>query len=150
MDLIGLGWDWYDSEDVSDKKVFKMLRNGDTVNIFQMAGQGAIKLLHDFNVNKFEDLVAVNASNRPGPLSKNKETGLSMADMYAERKRTGDVPELDERIDWITEETYGCILFQEDCMRLGQVMAGYNLGGADSRIRKPLGKLFAPYIRNNI
>lgn len=150
MDLIGLGWDWYDSEDVSDKKVFKMLRNGDTVNIFQMAGQGAIKLLHDFNVNKFEDLVAVNASNRPGPLAKNKETGLSMADMYAERKRTGDVPELDERIDWITEETYGCILFQEDCMRLGQVMAGYNLGGADSRIRKPLGKLFAPYIRNNI
>ena len=151
MDLIGLGWDWYDSEDVSDKKVFKMLRDGDTVNIFQMAGQGAIKLLHDYNVNKFEDLVAVNASNRPGPLSKNKETGLSMADMYAERKRTGDVPELDERIDWITEETYGCILFQEDCMRLGQVMAGYNLGGADSRIRKPLGKKklsMIPEIRN--
>lgn len=108
MDLVGLDWDWYDDEDVSDKKIYKMLRMGDTVNIFQMSSYGAIKLLKEFKVSCFDDLVAVNAGNRPGPLAKNKETGLSMTDIFAERKRTGDIPSIDERIDWITEDTLGC------------------------------------------
>lgn len=151
MDLIGLGWEWYDSEDVSDKKIYKMLREGDTTNVFQMSSAGAIKLLKEFETDCFDTLVAVNAGNRPGPLAKNKETGLSMTDIFAKRKRTGEIPKVDDRLDWITKDTLQCVWYQEHLLMYGQIMSGYNLGGADSRIRKVLGKKklsMIPEIRN--
>ena len=151
MDLAGLDYDWYDSEDYNDPKVYEMLRNGETTDIFQMAGYMATKMINDFKVDNIEGLTAVNAGNRPGPLEKNPETGKSMVDLYVERRETNIIPSIDSRIDDILKTTYGCIFYQEQCIFLGQRMAGYSLGKADSRIRKPLAKKkvkMIPEIRN--
>lgn len=138
MDLVGLDYDWYDSEDFSDTKIYEMLRNGETTDIFQMASFVATKMIQDMKVEDIEGLTIVNAGNRPGPLAKNEITGKSMVDLYIERKNSGIVPSIDERIDWILEPTLGTVWYQEQCMLLGQHMAGYTLGGADIRIRKVL------------
>ena len=151
MDLIGLDYDWYDSEDYSDPKVYEMLRNGETTDIFQMASYMATKLISDFKVDSIEGLTAVNAGNRPGPLEKDSKTGKSMTDLYTERRQSGVVPSIDSRIDPLLEKTFGCIWYQEDCIALGKLMAGYDAGGADSRIRTVLGKKkikMIPEIRN--
>lgn len=140
MKLVGLDYKWYYDEDFSDPKVYEMLRRGETTDIFQMASPNATKMIKDMHADCFADLIATNAGNRPGPLAKNPDTGKSMVDLYEERKASGNVPSLDKRIDWILESTYGCIFYQEQCMQLGQVMAGYTLGNADKRIRKPLAK----------
>lgn len=151
MDLACLDYDWYDSEDYDDPKVYEMLRNGETTDVFQMSSYTATKMLNDFSVTDIDGLAAVNAGNRPGPLEKNPETGKSMVDLYAERRKTGTTVSIDPRIDDILKDTYGCIFFQEQCIFLGQRMAGYTLGKADSRVRKPLGKKkikVIPEIRN--
>jgi DNA polymerase-3 subunit alpha len=151
MDLAGLDYDWYDSEEYDDPKVYEMLRSGETTDIFQMAGYMATKMINDFKVNNIEGLTAVNAGNRPGPLEKSPDTGKSMVDLYTERRETNIVPSIDPRIDDILKDTYGCIYFQEQCIFLGQRMAGYTLGKADSRVRKPLCKKkvkMIPEIRN--
>lgn len=141
MDLAHLNYDWYDSEDYSDPEVYRMLREGETTDVFQMAKYSPTKMISDFNVTNIEGLCAVNAGNRPGPLEKDKNTGKSMVDLYIDHVKT-NTPE-----DWgnsdvneILKQTYGCIWYQENCIMLGRVMAGYSMGGADSRIRKVLGK----------
>lgn len=151
MDLAGLDYDWYDSEDYIDDGVYEMLRNGETTDVFQMAGYMATKLINDFKVDDIEGLTAVNAGNRPGPLEKDSKTGKSMTDLYTERRQSGVIPSIDPRIDPLLEKTFGCIWYQEDCMNLGKLMAGYDAGGADSRIRTVLGKKkikMIPEIRN--
>lgn len=151
MDLARLDYDWYDSEDYSDSGVYEMLRNGETTDIFQMAGYMATKMINDFKVDSIEGLTAVNAGNRPGPLEKNSDTGKSMVDLYTERRQTNTIPSIDPRIDNILKDTYGCIYYQEQCIFLGQKMAGYTLGKADTRVRKPLCKKKTkqiPEIRN--
>lgn len=110
MQLIGLNYDWYDSEDFSDPNVYKMLREGYTTDVFQMSSFNATKMLRDMNVEDFEGLGVVNAGNRPGPLAKDKNTGKSMVEIYEERKKTGVVPSWgDKRVDEILKDTYGCI-----------------------------------------
>jgi DNA polymerase-3 subunit alpha len=109
MDLIGLDYDWYDSEDFDDEKVYEMLRKGETVDVFQMAGFMATRMIQDMKVEDLEGLSVVNAGNRPGPLAKNKDTGKSMVDLYIERRASGIVPSIDKRIDWILAPTLGCI-----------------------------------------
>lgn len=151
MDLAGLDYDWYDSENYIDDGVYEMLRNGETTDVFQMAGYMATKLINDFKVDDIEGLTAVNAGNRPGPLEKDSKTGKSMTDLYTERRQSGIIPSIDPRIDPLLEKTFGCIWYQEDCMNLGKLMAGYDAGGADSRIRTVLGKKkikMIPEIRN--
>ena len=152
MDLANLDYDWYDSEDYTDSTVYDMLRNGETCDVFQMSKFSPTKMIKDFNVTNIEGLCAVNAGNRPGPLEKDKDTGKSMVDLYAEHAAT-NTPESwnDEDIDKILKETYGCLWYQEHCMALGRVMAGYSMGGSDKRIRKTLGKKkvkMIPEIRN--
>lgn len=151
MDLAGLDYSWYDSEDYSDPKVYEMLRNGDTTDIFQMAGFMATKLIQDFEVNNIDGLCAVNAGNRPGPLEKDSVTGKSMTDLYSERVKTGIIESIDPRIDPVLKNTFGCIWYQEHVISLGQIMAGYTPGSADDRIRRVLGKKkvkMIPEIRN--
>lgn len=140
MDLAGLGYDWYDSEDYSDSAVYDMLRAGETTDIFQMSSYTPTTMLADFGVRDIDGICAVNAGNRPGPLEKDSTTGKSMVDLYIERKKTGVIDSLHPDIDPILKDTMGCIWYQEHCMAIGQIMAGYDLGGADLRIRKPLGK----------
>jgi DNA polymerase-3 subunit alpha len=140
MDLAGLDYDWYDSEDYSDPAVYDMLRAGETTDVFQMSSYTPTVMLADFDVHDIDGICAVNAGNRPGPLEKDLVTGKSMVDLYIERKKTGVIESWHPDIDPILKDTMGCIWYQEHCMSIGQIMAGYDLGGADLRIRKPLGK----------
>lgn len=140
MDLAGLDYDWYDSEDYNDPAVYDMLRAGETTDVFQMSSYTPTTMLADFDVRDINGICAVNAGNRPGPLEKDLVTGKSMVDLYIERKKTGVIESWHPDIDPILKETMGCIWYQEHCMAIGQVIAGYDLGGADLRIRKPLGK----------
>lgn len=151
MDLVGLGYDWYDSEDYSDPQVYDMLKAGMTTDVFQMSKYSPTKMIADFNVTDIDGLCAVNAGNRPGPLEKDANTGKSMVDLYAEAIKTGVPQKWDPRIDPILSKTMGCIWYQEHCIQIGQVMAGYSLGSADIRVRKTLGKKLVkkiPEIRN--
>ena len=140
MDLAGLGYDWYDSEDYSDPGVYDMLRAGDTTDVFQMSSYTPTSMLADFDVRDIDGICAVNAGNRPGPLEKDLTTGKSMVDLYIERKKTGIIESWHPDIDPILKDTMGCIWYQEHCMAIGRVMAGYDLSSSDSRIRKTLGK----------
>lgn len=151
MRLTGLGYDWYDSEDYVDDDVYTMLRNGETTDIFQMSTYTPTTMLEDFDTHTIDDICAVNAGNRPGPLEKDLTTGKSMVDMYAERIKTKVIESIHPDIDPILEKTMGCIWYQEHCISIGQIMAGYSLGAADIRIRKTLGKKLKkkiPEIRN--
>lgn len=140
MSLIGLDYDWFDSEDFSDPEVYAMLREGLTQDVFQMGKHGATKMIRDMKVDSFEGLTIVNAGNRPGPLSKDPTTGKSLVDQYVANRASNHIPEIHPDIDPILNETLGCLWYQEQCMDLGKVMAGYSLGKADLRIRKVLGK----------
>ena len=152
MDLVNLDYDWYDSEDFNDPDVYEMLRNGETCDVFQMARFSPTKMIKDFNVSDIDGLCAVNAGNRPGPLEKDKETNKSMVDLYAEHVKLNTPEDWgNEDVNRVLRKTYGCIWYQENCMELGRLMAGYSMGGADSRIRKVLGKKkvkMIPEIRN--
>lgn len=151
MDLAGVGYDWYDSEDYTDSAVYDMLRAGDTTDIFQMSTYTPTSMLADFDARTIDDMCAVNAGNRPGPLEKDLTTGKSMVDLYVERKKTGAIESIHPDIDPILKDTMGCIWYQEHCMAIGRIMAGYDLGGSDMRIRKTLGKKLKkkiPEIRN--
>lgn len=140
MDLAGLDYDWYDSEDYDDPEVYEMLRNGETTDVFQMSSYTPTTMLADFEVTDIDGICAVNAGNRPGPLEKDLTTGKSMVDLYIERKKTGVIESWHPDIDPILKDTMGCIWYQEHCMAIGRIMAGYDLSSSDSRIRKTLGK----------
>ena len=140
MDLVGLDMEWFESEDFDDPKVYEMLRNGFTCDVFQMSSFNATKMVKDMKVSNIEDLTVVNAGNRPGPLSKDKDTGKSLVDEYIENNNSGIIPKIHPDVDKILVDTKGCIWYQEQVMAISRLIAGYSLGAADSRIRKTLGK----------
>lgn len=140
MDLTGLGFDWFDSEDFDDEETYKTIANGYTSDGFQICTNSAKNLLRTFKIDDFNDFSAFVACNRPGPLSKDKTTGKSMVDLYIEAKETGKLNKLYDPIDGVLEDTQGVMIYQEQLMQIGQILAGYDLGGADIRIRKVLGK----------
>lgn len=152
MNLCGLGYDWYDSEDFSDQGVYDMLKNGETTDVFQMSSFTPTKMLKDFDVHDIAGMSAVNSGNRPGPLEKDKITGKSMVDIFKDHVSNNTFEDWgNENVNEILMDTKGCIWYQENCINLGKVMAGYTAGTADARIRKTLGKKkvkLIPEIRN--
>ena len=112
-----------------------MLRAGDTTDVFQMSSYTPTSMLADFDVRDIDGICAVNAGNRPGPLEKDLTTGKSMVDLYIERKKTGIIESWHPDIDPILKDTMGCIWYQEHCMAIGRVMAGYDLSSSDSRTK---------------
>jgi len=119
---------------LDDKKTYELLGRGDTVGIFQMESGGMRKLLTDLRPSVFEDIVAVNALYRPGPLDS------GMADQFIKRKRGKEpVRYLHPALEPILKQTYGVIVYQEQVMQTAQVLAGYTLGDADN-LRRAMGK----------
>ncbi len=117
-----------------DPKTFELLCNGNTNAVFQFESDGIKDVLRKLKPDKFEDLIAVNALYRPGPL------GAGMVDDYIERRHgrqqvTYKFPELKP----ILEETYGVIVYQEQVMHIASAIAGYSLGAADI-LRRAMGK----------
>ncbi|MCK5543050.1 MAG: DNA polymerase III subunit alpha [Desulfobacterales bacterium] len=120
--------------DPKDKKTFKLLESGDTTGVFQLESSGMKDLIKKLKPETFNDIVALVALYRPGPL----ESG--MADNYVERKHgRQEVVYLFDQLEPILKETYGVILYQEQVMKIAAVLANYSMADADG-LRKAMGK----------
>lgn len=118
---------------LDDKATFDLLQRADTLGVFQLESAGMRRLIKRMVPDRFEDLVAILALFRPGPL----ESG--MVDKYVDCKH-GQKPEYPHPcLEKVLEETYGVILYQEQVMKCASEMAGYTLGGADL-LRRAMGK----------
>lgn len=117
-----------------DPEVFKLISAGDTDGVFQLESSGMKDLCQRVQPSNLEDITAINALYRPGPLNS------GMVDDYIDRKhgRTPVVYELPQLAD-ILQETYGVIVYQEQVMRVARVLAKYSLGEADI-LRRAMGK----------
>ena len=119
---------------LDDKKTFDLLKKGDTVGVFQLESRGMRDLLKKIVPEKFEDLIAVLALYRPGPL------GSGMVDDYIDRKHgKKPVRYVHPKLESILKETYGIILYQEQTMQIVSALAGFSLSQADL-LRKAIGK----------
>ena len=119
---------------LEDEKTYRLLSAGETLGVFQLDSRGMQDLLKKLCPEKFEDLIAVLALYRPGPLHSR------MVDDFIKRKRgQSKVQYLHPKLKPILEETYGVILYQEQVMRIANVLAGFSLGEADI-LRRAMGK----------
>lgn len=117
-----------------DRKTYALLSRGDTKGVFQLESDGMREILVKMTPNRFEDLIALVALYRPGPI------GSGMIDDFIKRKKgiipvEYDLPQLSEILD----ETYGVILYQEQVMRIANKLANFTMGEADI-LRKAMGK----------
>ena len=118
----------------NDKEVFKLLSSGATLGVFQLESSGMQKLISELKPTVFEDLIALVALYRPGPL------GSGMVKDFIERKHGISKVEYPlPQLEPILKETYGIILYQEQVMQIANVLAGYTLAEADI-LRKSMGK----------
>jgi len=119
---------------LDDDKTYKLFSEGRTTGIFQFESSGMKDILRRFNPQKFDDLIALNALYRPGPIRS------GMIDEFIRRKQgkiatTYEVPELEE----ILGETHGVIVYQEQVMQIASRLAGFTMGEADI-LRRAMGK----------
>ncbi len=117
---------------LDDAPTYAMLSRGDALGVFQFESGGMRNLLREAGASRFEDLVALVALFRPGPMENIPK--------YIACKHGREEPELlHESITPITSDTYGVIIYQEQVMQIAQVFAGYTLGQADL-LRRAMGK----------
>ena len=124
--------------ELADDATFELLGRGDTLGVFQLDGVAMRGLLRQMRPDTFEDISAVLALYRPGPM------GVGSHTAYAERKngrqRVDPIhPELEEPLREVLDVTYGLIVYQEQVQRVAQIVAGYTLGAADN-LRRAMGK----------
>lgn len=117
---------------LDDSKTFEIYQKGDTIGTFQFESPGMQKYLRDLRPDKFDDLIAMNALYRPGP--------LAYIPNFIDRKHgreaiTYDLPQMEEYLN----DTYGITVYQEQVMLLAQSLAGFSKGDADV-LRKAMGK----------
>ncbi len=123
---------------LDDKKTFDLLGKGETLGVFQLDGGPMRALLRQMAPDSFEDISAVIALYRPGPMGVNAHTDY--ADRKNKRKPVEPIhEELSEPLSEILGDTYGLIVYQEQVMAIAQKVAGFSLGRADL-LRKAMGK----------
>jgi DNA polymerase-3 subunit alpha len=123
---------------LDDPPTYELLARGDTLGVFQLDGGPMRALLRSMRADRFEDIVAVNALYRPGPMGANAHN--EYADRKAGRKPVIPIhPELAEPLAGILGDTYGLIVYQEQVMATAQKLADYTPGKADL-LRKAMGK----------
>jgi len=121
---------------LDDAETFKLLRSGRTTAIFQLESRGITDLVRKLQPDRFDDIVALVALFRPGPLQS------GMVDDFIARKHgrsAGTIDYLHPSLAEILKPTYGVILYQEQVMQIAQTLAGYTLGSADL-LRRAMGK----------
>ncbi|WP_260599140.1 DNA polymerase III subunit alpha [Sphingomonas endolithica] len=124
LDLDGLEW--------TDEKTFKLIQSGNTVGVFQIESEGMRRTLTAVKPTVFEDIIALNALYRPGPMDN--------IPMFGRRKNGEEAIEYPHPLlEGILKETYGIFVYQEQVMQAAQILAGYSLGGADL-LRRAMGK----------
>lgn len=120
--------------DIADKQSFELLMSAETTAVFQLESRGMKDLIKRLQPNCFEDIIALVALFRPGPLQS------GMVDDFINRKHgRAEVAYPHPDLEPVLENTYGVILYQEQVMQIAQVLAGYTLGGADM-LRRAMGK----------
>lgn len=124
IDLLMLPW--------GDDKTYKLVASGQTLGIFQFEGSGMQDTMRKVKPDRFEDLIAIASLYRPGPMENIPQ--------YAKVKNGEAVAEYPhEKLHNILAETHGIMVYQEQVMEIGKVLAGYTLGGADL-LRRAMGK----------
>jgi DNA polymerase III subunit alpha len=121
-----------DEVPLDDEKTYKLYQQGDTNATFQFESAGMQKYLRELKPDKFDDLIAMNALYRPGPMSYIPQF---IARKHGREVVTYDVPDMEEFL----KETYGITVYQEQVMLLSQKLAGFSKGDADV-LRKAMGK----------
>ena len=117
---------------LDDAKTFELIQHAETVGVFQLESQGMRDALRKLKPDRFEDIIAMVALYRPGPMD-NIET-------FVNRKHGKEkIETLHSMIEPILAETYGVIIYQEQVMQIAQVLSGYSLGEADL-LRRAMGK----------
>ncbi|THF63577.1 DNA polymerase III subunit alpha [Pseudothauera nasutitermitis] len=126
IDLMSLGFE--------DPAAYQILKDANTTAIFQVESDGMKKLLKKLAPDRFEDIIAVLALYRPGPL------GSGMVDDFILRKKgQQEIDYFHPDLKACLEPTYGVIVYQEQVMQISQIIGGYTLGGADM-LRRAMGK----------
>jgi DNA polymerase-3 subunit alpha len=116
---------------LDDAKTYEMLGRAETVGVFQLESSGMRDVLRRLKPDRFEDIIAVVALYRPGPMDN--------IPSYINRKH-GELPDyLYPTLEGILKETFGIMIYQEQVMQIAQELAGYSLGGADL-LRRAMGK----------
>ena len=125
--------DWSISDILlDDEKAFDVLKKANTVAVFQLESRGMQSLLREAKPDRFEDIIALVALYRPGP--------MDLIPDFIERKHGRQKVEYpDPRIESVLRETYGIMVYQEQVMQMAQMIGGYSLGGADM-LRRAMGK----------
>lgn len=119
---------------LDDERTYKLFAKGDTVAVFQFESRGMRELLKRAKPDRFEDIIALAALFRPGPL------GSGMDKDWVDRKHgVAAVRYPHPSLEQVLAPTYGVIVYQEQVMQIAQVLAGYSLGGADL-LRRAMGK----------
>ncbi|MGZ4658996.1 MAG: DNA polymerase III subunit alpha, partial [Blastococcus sp.] len=126
------------SKDLTDKATYELLSRGDTLGVFQFDGGPMRSLLRLMRPDNFEDISAVGALYRPGPMGANSHTNYALR-KNGQQEITPIHPELAEPLEEILGQTYGLIVYQEQVMAIAQKVAGYSLGKADL-LRRAMGK----------
>ncbi|MBM3533711.1 MAG: DNA polymerase III subunit alpha [Alphaproteobacteria bacterium] len=117
---------------LDDPKTFQMLTRADATGVFQMESSGMRDVLRRLKPDRFEDLIAVVALYRPGPMDN--------IPSYIKRKHGEEQPDyLHPRLEGILKETHGIMIYQEQVMQIARELSGYSLGGADL-LRRAMGK----------
>jgi len=117
---------------LDDTKTYDMLARGETVGVFQVESSGMRRALVDMRASRFEDIIALVALYRPGPMAN--------IPVYCARKHGLEVPDyLLPELEPVLKETFGIIVYQEQVMQIAQILSGYSLGEADL-LRRAMGK----------
>ena len=117
---------------LDDPATYKLMARGDTVAVFQLESRGMQGMLREARPDRFEDIIALVALYRPGP--------MDLIPSFCHRKDgTEPIAYPDPRMASVLEETYGIMVYQEQVMQVAQVIGGYSLGGADL-LRRAMGK----------
>lgn len=125
------------------KEVYEMLSKGDSLGVFQLESHGIRRILTKLKPDRFEDIIALLALYRPGPL------GSGMVDSFINCKNgREEIKYPHDSLKDILQETYGVILYQEQVMKIANVMADYSLGEADL-LRRAMGKKKAEIMDEN-
>ncbi len=117
---------------LDDKKTYEMLGRGETVGVFQLESAGMRKALVEMRADRFEDIIALVALYRPGPMA-------NIPTYCAVKLGEEEADYIHPRIEPILKETFGVIIYQEQVMQIAQILSGYSLGEADL-LRRAMGK----------
>lgn len=117
---------------LDDQKTYKLYQIGDTAGVFQVEGQGMRRALVDMKPDRFEDIIALVALYRPGPME-------NIPTFCARKRGDEEIEYPHPELSKVLDETYGIIVYQEQVMQIAQLLSGYSLGEADM-LRRAMGK----------